>query len=61
MDEQEQAETYHEIENTILEEAGVGPLYFSDIRFFQQTYVQGVYYTTFGPEYDFSHAYISAE
>lgn len=61
VDEQEQAETYHEIENTILEEAGVGPLYFSDIRFFQQTYVQGVYYTTFGPEYDFSHAYISAE
>lgn len=60
-DEKEQAETYHEIENTILEEAGVGPLYFSDIRFFQQTDVQGVYYTSFGPAYDFSHAYIAAE
>lgn len=54
----EQAETYHEIENTILEEAGVGPLYFTDIKFFQQTYVKGIYYTNFGPQYDFSHAYI---
>lgn len=60
-DEAEQAEIYHEIENTILEEAGVGPLYFSDVRYFQQTYVEGVYYTNFGPAYDFSHAYISAE
>lgn len=56
-----QAETYHEIENTILEEAGVGPLYFTDIKFFQQTDVKGVYYTNFGPQYDFSHAYIAAE
>lgn len=53
-----QAEMFHEIENTILEEAGVGPLYFTDIKFFQQTYVKGIYYTNFGPEYDFSHAYI---
>ncbi len=60
-DEAEQAEVYHEIEDTILEEAGVGPLYFSDIKFFQQTDVEGVYYTTFGPSYDFSHAYIAAE
>ena len=53
-----QAETFHEIEDTILEEAGVGPLYFTDIKFFQQTYVKGIYYTNFGPEFDFSHAYI---
>ena len=53
-----QAEMFHEIEDTILEEAGVGPLYFTDIKFFQQTYVKGIYYTNFGPEYDFSHAYI---
>ncbi len=53
-----QAEMFHEIENTILEEAGVGPLYFTDIKFFQQTYVKGIYYTNFGPEFDFSHAYI---
>lgn len=60
-DESEQAEIYHEIEDTILAEAGVGPLYFTDIRFFTQTDVQGVYYPSFGPSYDFSHAYISAE
>ena len=53
-----QAEMFHEIEDTILEEAGVGPLYFTDIKFFQQTYVKGIYYTNFGPEFDFSHAYI---
>lgn len=53
-----QAEVFHEIEDTILEEAGVGPLYFTDIKFFQQTYVKGIYYTNFGPEFDFSHAYI---
>ena len=53
-----QAEMFHEIEDTILEEAGVGPLYFTDIKFFQQTYVKGIYYTNFGPELDFSHAYI---
>lgn len=53
-----QAETFHEIEDTILEEAGVGPLYFTDIKFFQQTYVKGISYTNFGPEFDFSHAYI---
>lgn len=57
-DSAKQAEMFHEIENTILEEAGVGPLYFTDIKFFQQTYVKGIYYTNFGPEYDFSHAYI---
>lgn len=57
-DSAKQAETFHEIENTILEEAGVGPLYFTDIKFFQQTYVKGIYYTNFGPEFDFSHAYI---
>lgn len=57
-DSTKQAEMFHEIENTILEEAGVGPLYFTDIKFFQQTYVKGIYYTNFGPEYDFSHAYI---
>lgn len=53
-----QAEMFHEIEDTILEEAGVGPLYFTDIKFFQQTYVKGINYTNFGPEFDFSHAYI---
>ncbi len=53
-----QAEMFHELEVTILEEAGVGPLYFTDIKFFQQTYVKGIYYTNFGPEFDFSHAYI---
>ena len=53
-----QAEMFHEIEDTVLEEAGVGPLYFTDIKFFQQTYVKGIYYTNFGPEFDFSHAYI---
>ena len=53
-----QAEMFHEIEDTILEEAGVGSLYFTDIKFFQQTYVKGIYYTNFGPEFDFSHAYI---
>ncbi len=53
-----QAEMFHEIEDAILEEAGVGPLYFTDIKFFQQTYVKGIYYTNFGPEFDFSHAYI---
>ncbi len=57
-DSAKQAETFHEIENTILEETGVGPLYFTDIKFFQQTYVKGIYYTNFGPEFDFSHAYI---
>ncbi len=54
----EQAQMFHEIEDTILEEAGVGPLYFTDIKFFQQTYVKGIQYTNFGPEMDFSHAYI---
>ncbi len=54
----QQAKMFHEIEDTILEEAGVGPLYFTDIKFFQQTYVKGIYYTNFGPEFDFSHAYI---
>ena len=58
-DEAEQAAVYHEIENTILEEAGVGPLYFSDIRYFTQNYVQGVYFTSFGPAFDFAHAYIA--
>ena len=58
-DEAEQAEVYHEIENTILEEAGVGPLYFSDIRYFTQNDVQGVYFTSFGPAFDFAHAYIA--
>lgn len=57
-DSAKQAEMFHEIEDTILEEAGVGPLYFTDIKFFQQTYVKGIYYTNFGPEFDFSHAYI---
>ena len=57
-DSAKQAEMFHEIENTILEEAGVCPLYFTDIKFFQQTYVKGIYYTNFGPEFDFSHAYI---
>lgn len=59
-DEAEKAEVYHEIEDTILEEAGVGPLYFGDIKYFAQTWVEGVSYTTFGPAYDFSHAYITA-
>lgn len=54
----QQTKMFHEIEDTILEEAGVGPLYFTDIKFFQQTYVKGIYYTNFGPEFDFSHAYI---
>ena len=58
IDAAKQAEMFHEIEDTILEEAGVGPLYFTDIKFFQQTYVKGIYYTNFGPEFDFSHAYI---
>ena len=58
-DEAEQAAVYHEIEDTILEEAGVGPLYFTDIRFFTQNDVQGVYFTSFGPAYDFAHAYIA--
>ncbi len=57
-DSAKQAEMFHEIEDTILDEAGVGPLYFTDIKFFQQTYVKGIYYTNFGPEFDFSHAYI---
>ncbi len=57
-DSAKQAEVFHEIEDTILDEAGVGPLYFTDIKFFQQTYVKGIYYTNFGPEFDFSHAYI---
>ncbi len=60
-DTEEQIAVYHEIENIILEEAGVGPLYFSDMKYFVSNSVQGVYYTTFGPEYDFSRAYILAD
>lgn len=59
-DEAEQVAVYHEIENTILEEAGVGPLYFTDIKFFTQPYVDGLVFTSFGPEMDFSHARILA-
>lgn len=54
----EQIATFHEIENTILEDAGVGPLYFTDIKYFQQTYVKGLHFTSFGPEMDFRYAYI---
>ncbi|MBR1780614.1 MAG: peptide ABC transporter substrate-binding protein [Oscillospiraceae bacterium] len=61
-DETEQANVYHQIENIILEEGGVGPLYFTDIRYFVQTDVQGLHFTNFGAAaIEFSHAYIAAE
>ena len=59
-DEAEQAEVFHEIENTILEEAGVAPLYYGDNKYFVQNYVEGLHVTTFGAEYDFVHAKILA-
>jgi oligopeptide transport system substrate-binding protein len=60
-DEQEQAEVFHQIENIILDEAGVGPLYFTDVKYFTQTYVGGVEFPVFGPAIEFSRAYILAE
>jgi ABC-type oligopeptide transport system substrate-binding subunit len=59
-DEEEQAAVFHEIEDTILDEAGVGPLFFGDIKYFTQSYVEGLSFTCFGPEIDFSHARILA-
>ena len=51
---------YQEIEDGILEDAGVAPLFFNDYVIYEQNYVKDVQITNFGVYFDYTHAYIAA-
>lgn len=60
MDDAKRIEIYNELERIVVEEeAGVAPIYYGDTQIFVQNYVQGLCTTMFGPEYEFSRAYIT--
>lgn len=58
LDEEQRLNDFIEAENLLLDEGGVCPLYFESEQFYLQSYVKGVSITTFGPDIDFSRAYI---
>lgn len=59
-DEAKRVEIYKELERIVVaEEAGVAPIYYGDTQIFVQNYVQNLSTPMFGPEFEFSRAYIS--
>lgn len=61
-DDAKRVEIYKELERIVVEEeAGVAPIYYGDTQIFVQNYVQNLSTPMFGPELEFSRAYISAK
>ena len=61
-DDAKRVEIYRELEEIVVaEEAGIAPMYYQDTQIFVQNYVQNLSTTMFGPEFEFSRAYISAK
>lgn len=57
-DDDERLKLYKQAEDLLMDEAGVCPLYFETSQFYKQNYVKNISYPLFGPEIEFSRAYI---